>query len=195
MFLFLFVVPGTGAADDRSGEGPAILGVSDRDALLELTFVSLRVGVASSLPGSRPNLCGEIAPSTVLSFEACGNGGGFLHREGGGDFAHFRVNASPLQISIDDSLRLAPRVGVGFSELEVGQDDPGFVFGPPAGIANSTSGPEVSSSIEARSESFLGFELIGALTVGVAYFRYAPRLSLPERPVQPFAAAELGVGW
>jgi hypothetical protein len=156
---------------------------------------NLRVGGSTADDNRRPTICAEVGIAFGVSAEGCGTGSGFLHRDDGGEMAHFRAKVRIARRPVrGGAVDLA--LGAGFAELEVGRDDPGFDFGAPGGVEpTSVAGPESSISAQYLAPLGRGFELIANASVGLAYFRHAPELAVPQSRLQPFASFELGVGW
>ena len=163
---------------------------------LDGQWLNLRIGATAPAAGFRPTLCAEVAPLPFFSTELCGNGSGFLHADGQGDLAHFRTKLRAPFFDVGAGFSISPQLGVGFAELEVGADGPGFVFGAPTTSSpGSVAGPEAMLGLQARYALPFGFDALGNLSLGAAYFHYAPELVRPQARVQPFAGVELGVGW
>lgn len=155
-------------------------------------YGNLRIGASTS--STRPTLCLELAPLERLSVEACGNGSGFLHHEAEPELAHFRAHF--LLASWKTPLFwLQPRLSAGFAELQLGADGSGFHFEDTGPSGVETAGPELGASLRALLPVSAGFELVGELGLGAAYFHHAPRLLRPQAAFQPTAAFSLGVGF
>lgn len=157
-------------------------------------YVNLRGGATTGSSNRRPELCLEVSPIELLSAEACGTGSGFLHNAPDPEIAHFRAKITFL------TRRLAlatfdARAGLGFAELQVGEDGPGFHFGGVGPTGTETAGPEAGLFLRAMVPLGLGFELVGELSLGAAYFAHAGSLVRPMRPLQPFAALNVGIGF
>lgn len=161
------------------------------------TYVSFRVGAATS--ATRPQLCLGVSPLEMVALEGCGTGGGFLHNEPGTDITHFRGKVRLTSVELDTgegtSAWVEPWLGVGFAELEVGADTPGFSFEGASPGRVSTAGPDVGASLRGTVPLAAGFEVIGEVGVGLAFFAYAPLLVVPQDPLQPQASVNLGLGW
>lgn len=155
--------------------------------------INLRTGLASSDEVNRPTVCVEIVTWWAISAESCGTGSGILHDKVGRQLAHFRINRPVTGWSMGGGWT-ALRAGIGFAELEVAEDRPGFDFGVPQ-QPGSVAGPEGAVSLQWMTPLGGGVELVGNATVGLAWFSGADRLVLPQNDLQPFAALELGVGW
>ena len=156
--------------------------------------VNFRVGAASSDTVGRPTMCLEVVPWSSLSIEGCGTGSGLLYKEGGQQIAHFRAKwmawNSPW---LSGLFRVQP--GVGFAELEVGNDELGFSFGGASRELTSTAGPEMSTSVSYLAPLGARFEFIAEATLGAAYFAHASALNEPRNETQLFASVEIGVGF
>ncbi len=133
---------------------------------------NLRVGAATNADNERASICIEVALWRKLSVEGCGNGSGILHIPRG---------------------NLVVQGGLGFAELQVGKDDPGFEFGSPSG--QSAAGAEGALSVQYLAPFGRGFEFIASSAMGMAYIRGANELPTAPSRAQPFASFELGIGW
>lgn len=151
------------------------------------------MGLASSDEVQRPTVCLEVVALWTASVEGCGTGSGILHDEVGRQLAHFRLNV-PFRRDAVAGGWSSLRAGVGFAELEVGPDRPGFDFGEPD-QPGSTAGPDGSVSMQWMRPLGSGIELVATATVGVAWFSGADRLVIPQDAIQPYAALEIGAGW
>jgi hypothetical protein len=155
-------------------------------------WVNLRVGAGTS--SGKMVLCGEVEPLERLSLEACGTGSELLHQEHPREISHYRMKYRLASWKTEIGW-LQPRVGLGFAELQVGEDDVGFDFGGVGPRGTSTSGPEASFGLRALYPLGAGIELVGELNLGAAWFRFAPDLTTPLSAFQPTAAVSFGVGW
>lgn len=155
--------------------------------------VNLRVGLASSDAVNRPTVCLEVVALWSTSVEGCGTGSGILHDEVGRQMAHFRLNLPARRDRFAGGWS-AVRAGLGFAELEVGPDRPGFDFGDPD-QPNSVAGPDAAISVQWIRSLGGGIELVATGTLGVAWFAGADRLIRPQAEAQPYVAFEIGAGW
>jgi hypothetical protein len=155
-------------------------------------YVNLRVGGSSGSQGFV--LCAEVAPLSMLSVEACGNGSGVLHNEFTPEIAHFRANLRITSLKMDMGW-LEPRVSAGFAEMQVGADSAGFSFAGVGPTGSDTAGPELGASLRALFPVYGGVEIVGDFSVSAAYFHYADELARPQSSVQPSVALSLGVGF
>ena len=90
-------------------------------------YANLRVGASSANTNQRPTLCREVEPVLAWSIEACGTGQGFLHDEPGKELAHFRAKWRGGDWQWREAyFGVGPAIG--FVELQVGDDEPGFDF-------------------------------------------------------------------
>ncbi|MBP6631620.1 MAG: hypothetical protein KA297_19435 [Kofleriaceae bacterium] len=156
--------------------------------------VNLRAGAASTDTVGRPTLCVEVTVVAALGVETCGTGAGLLHHEDGQEMAHFRAHWTALARALPSGeLRL--RGGLGFAELQLGDDQPGFQFGGPGGDRLSVAGPEASLSAQWLVPAWRDLDVLANLTAGAAHFSGAAELVAPQRKTQAFVSFELGVGW
>lgn len=156
--------------------------------------LSLRLGGASTDSVGRPTICADVRIVSGFSVEACGTGAQLLHNEPGREMAHFRANYAFLEGSLPKGRGLL-RGGLGFAELQVGEDEAGFDFEGPEGKRGSVAGAEASLSAQWLLPIAGDFEMIANATAGAAVFRNADRLVEPQSAVQPFVSFELGIGW
>lgn len=155
-------------------------------------WANFRVGASSN--NSRAELCLEVAPLELVSLEACGTGSGFLHHDPAPEIAHFR---SRVKLTSWDTPvgSLQPRVGLGFAELQVGEDDGGFQFFGVGPRGVETAGPELGLGLRALTPIAAGFELVSEFTFSTAYFPHAPRLVRPQGVWQPTLSLSVGIGF
>jgi hypothetical protein len=157
--------------------------------------VNLRLGNATSDSTGRPTICVDVRIWAGLGVESCGTGQGIIHDEPGQELAHFRATWSVLERATSAGTgRL--RGGIGWAELQVGVDHPGFHFGDPDKTdRGSVAGPEAAVQAQWLVPLSAGVEVIASVTGGVAVFADADKLITPQNNVQPFASFELGLGW
>lgn len=117
---FILVATSGAARAEPVDGGPS----TDQDAPIKHR-INVRAGLASSDDVGRPAICLEVVTVFAVSVEGCGTGSGILHDEVGRQIAHFRANV-PLVRRRAWGGRLSLRGGLGFAELEVGPDRPGF---------------------------------------------------------------------
>jgi hypothetical protein len=156
--------------------------------------LSLRLGGASTDTVGRPTICADVRVVSAFSLEACGTGAQLLHNEAGREMAHFRANYSFLEGAMPRG-RGRLRGGLGFAELQVGEDEAGFDFDGPSGKRGSVAGPEASVSAQWLLPLAGDFEMIANATAGAAVFSNADELIEPQGAVQGFVSFELGIGW
>lgn len=174
-----------------AARGDAVAGQLDQQVPAR-NYVNLRVGASSS--SARPEVCMEVSPIELLGLEGCGTGSGFLHHDPDPEIAHFRAKLKLTSWNTKIGW-VQPRIALGFAELQIGEDDHGFDFFGTGASGNETAGPELGASVRTLFPVYEGFELIGELAVGAAYFRHAPRLTRPHSPFQPSASFSVGFGW
>jgi hypothetical protein len=159
-------------------------------------YVNLRLGpsLTQEQMVDRPNICMEVAPIRLMSVEACGTGSGFLHTDPAPEFAHFRTNWHLTDWRAGEGW-LRPRLGVGFTELQVGEDAPGFHFTSAGPNGVETAGPEATVSVQYLRNVGGGLQFVGELHAGFAWLPHAPALVTPMSAAQSFAGFTIGVGF
>ncbi|HEU4611789.1 MAG TPA: hypothetical protein VFS15_06915 [Kofleriaceae bacterium] len=157
--------------------------------------INMRLGGATSDTTGRPTICVDVRIWSGLGVESCGTGQGVIHDEPGHELAHFRATWSVLEHATSSgTARL--RGGIGWAELQVGVDHPGFHFGEPDPTERgSVAGPEAAVQGQWLVPLGKGVEAIASVTAGLALFADADQLILPQQNLQPFASFELGLGW
>lgn len=155
-------------------------------------YVNLRAGVSTG--SSRLEMCLEISPLAALSVEACGTGSEFLAHARSPELAHYRAKYTLTQWKTEVGW-LQPRVGLGFTELQVDEDDPGFQFFGVGPRGAETAGPEASLGIRGLYPLGSYFELVGELSFSMAWLKYAPQLATPQPRLQPAVSFTLGAGF
>lgn len=156
--------------------------------------LNFRVGMASSDLNGHPTLCLDVNIAFGFGVETCGTGAQVLHNDPGQEMSHYRINYTVLEKNLWKGT-LHARGGLGFSEMQVGQDDPGFVFGGTNRDRGSTSGPEAALSAQWLLPMYKGFDFVVTGTAGLAYFAHAEDLASTKSDVQGFASIEAGIGW
>jgi len=156
--------------------------------------INLRLGGATTDSTGHPTICVDVRIVAGVGVESCGTGEGILYDGGGVEMAHFRGTFSFLERATERGTgRL--RGGVGWAELQVGVDHPGFRFGSPDGERGSVAGPEAAMQGQWLVPLKGGVEAVISMTVGAAYFASAHELITPRDRLQPFASFEVGLGW
>lgn len=155
-------------------------------------YGNLRLGASSTNENGRPQLCLELSPWQRLSVESCGTGAGLLHDEPRREVMHLHLKWSLLERKTPVGY-LAPRVGLGFSELQVGVDRVGFRFTDTDGV--ETAGPSGSLGLRLAYPVAGGVDLVGDLSVGAAWMRHAPELVAGQSEWLPSMALTVGVGF
>lgn len=156
--------------------------------------VNLRIGFDSSNDDGRATVCADINIALGFGIEACGTGNQVWHNDSGEELSHYRVNYSFAERSLWEGT-LHVRGGLGFAEMQVGKDSPGFVFGGTGADRASTSGPEGALSAQWLLPMYKGFDFVVTATGGLAYFAHAGELATTKSSVQSFVSIEAGVGW
>jgi hypothetical protein len=157
--------------------------------------VNLRLGNATSDSTGRPTICLDVRIWRGLGVESCGTGQGIIHDQAGSELAHFRATWSVYERATSAGTGRI-RGGVGWAELQVGVDHPGFHFGEPDQVdRGSVAGPEAAVQGQWLVPLGKGIEAVASVTAGLAMFANADKLVTPQSNVQPFASLELGLGW
>lgn len=156
--------------------------------------INVRGGIASSDHNGRPTICVDVRIAFDVALETCGTGAGLVGDVSGADMAHFRAHYAFLRGRFDEAT-LRVRGGVGFAELQVGLDRPGFTFDGPDDSRGAVSGPEISLSAQMLAPIYKGFDFVLTGTAGLAVFRRADELVVPQGELQPFISIEAGIGW
>ena len=157
--------------------------------------INLRVGNATSDSTGRPTICVDVRIMRGFGAETCGTGQGVIHDQAGTELAHFRGTFS-FRSRRTSTGTAKLRGGVGFAELQVGVDHPGFHFGEPDAVERgSVAGPEAVVQAQYLVPLGKGIEAIASLTAGVAVFANADKLVSPQSNTQPFVSGEIGFGW
>lgn len=155
----------------------------------------MRGGVAATSGGSGGTICAEATPHRYVSIEACGNGGGFLYPEAGDDLMHVRAEGNvPLLRTGRAGLTL--QAGVGFAELQRGEDAPGFRFGAAdSPDQRDGAGADGSLSLKARLWATPGVYTSFELNGGAAWIPAAPVILGRGGPLVPYTQATVGLGF
>lgn len=155
---------------------------------------NLRVGFDSSNNDGRATVCADISIAFGFGVEACGTGNQVWHDDPGEEMSHYRVNYTIAELSLWTGT-LHARGGLGFAEMQVGLDSPGFVFGGTGADRASTSGPEGALSAQWLLPMYKGLDFVVTATGGLAYFAHAGELVTTKSSMQSFASIEAGIGW
>lgn len=155
-------------------------------------FGNLTLGLSTA--GSGTAICGELSPWHRIGIQACGNGAGFLHQQDQPEIAHFLAKAGLGRWRLHKG-ELEARAGLGFAELQLGADEPGFDFDGVGAQGHSTSGPETAASLRGLWPMAAGFEVVAEVSGYLAWFRHAGTLVRPQARWQPSATFSLGVGF
>lgn len=155
-------------------------------------YVNLRLGVSSG--SKRLEMCLELSPLESFSLEGCGTGSEILHHENSPELAHFRAKYTLTQWKTELGW-LQPRIGLGFTELQVGADDAGFKFFGVGPRGVETAGPEASLGLRGLYPLGAYFDVVGELSFSMAWLKHAPQLLIPQSALQPALSFTLGAGF
>ncbi len=156
---------------------------------------NLRIGAATTDSNGHPTLCLDVRVWRGLGVESCGTGQAVLHDDPGYEMAHFRATWSLVERAMPPGGTVRLRGGVGWAEMQVGVDHPGFRFNTLDGDRGSVAGPEASVQGQWLMPLGGGIEAVGSATIGAAVFASANQLVIPQDRLQPFASFEVGLGW
>ncbi len=168
-----------------------------REPVAGWAVFELRGGLASSAAGARTMLCAEASPHRLLALEACGSGSGFLYAAAPGavDIVHFRAEAS-IPILTEGRTDLVLQAGAGFTEVQRGQDAPGFAFGPARSPDQvEGAGPSGSVALKARGWVRPGAYVSAEVDGGAAWIPAAPTVLGTAGPLRPFVTVSVGAGF
>lgn len=172
-----------------------------------MTAASIQASTNRSRTGSTCASAGQppTPPATRRSAWTFGSRSGSASRRAARDrrcsttsratrWPHFRVNYSILDRSLWKGT-LHARGGIGFAELQLGKDNPGFNFGGPDADRGSVAGPEAALSAQWLLPMYKKLDFVVTGTAGLAYFTGAPQLATSKSELQSFVSVEAGVGW
>lgn len=188
--LALALAPAVAFADEPADDGAATPGQGPQVE----NRVNVRLGKSSADTDGRPSICVDVRVYWRFGIETCGTGQAIIHNDPGQEMMHLRANYTFADRSLWKGT-LNARGGIGFAELQIGPDDPGFVFGRPAHNGNSTAGPEAAFSAQWLLPLYKKIDFVMTATAGLAYFAGAPELSTSKTELQGFASLEAGIGW
>ena len=156
---------------------------------------SVRVGANQDRSGSRQEICLALSPFRRWSLETCGTGAGFLAPASPNpDLAHFRLRHDAWRRDLRSGWLVAGWQ-LGFAELEIGDDDPGFYFGSVGPRALETAGPSLGASLRWTHPLRNHLFVFGELNGNMAYFHHAPALLRPQSPWFPSLSVSIGLGF
>lgn len=181
----LLAAPRVGASDPGPTEGG---GTAAR------TYFQARIGASSGDKNGRPQVCVEVAPHRKVSLQGCGTGAGIWHRDPSPEIAHFRADWHLFAVPLAGGA-FEPLVGLGFAELQVGNDAPGFSFGGTGPTKVETAGPEAVVSGRWTRPLVNGLAFIADVHFGAAYFAHAPELAVPRPRLHVFLGLGAGMGF
>jgi hypothetical protein len=156
--------------------------------------INFRVGAATTDTNGHPTICLDVRVVRGFGIESCGTGQALLHDDPGYEMAHFRGTYSLLEGPVWKGTGHV-RGGLGFAEMQVGIDHPGFQFGSPDKDRGSVSGPEASLSGQLLLPLYKGVDFVMTGTAGLALFQHADELVQTKSNLQSFVSVEAGIGW
>lgn len=184
------LAPAIARAEDPVDGG----GASSSDHPPVVNRFNLRVGAATTDTNGHPTICLDINVFRGFGVESCGTGAQLLHNDPGYEMAHFRINYSIAEGNVWKGTGHV-RGGLGFAEMQVGIDHPGFHFGSPDADKGSVAGPEASLSGQLLLPMYKGLDFVMTGTAGLALFDHADQLVVTKSNLQSFVSVEAGIGW
>lgn len=156
--------------------------------------LDLRVGADTAGSLEAPQVCMEGYPIAWLSVEACGNGSGIWRQNVGTDVAHFRTRVRALH-SQNGRLEAELLPGIGFTEVQVGEDRAGFLFGQARSADQvEAAGAEASLSAKVRVWVDRAYFVVD-VNAGAAIIPAQPVVTGATGPVLGFGAVTVGAGF
>lgn len=158
-------------------------------------LLELRGGLDTVGGGRVPQICGEVHVLRYLALDACGTGATWFHQQAADEMSHYRVEGSvPLLADGRGELWLQP--GLGFAEVQAGNDAAGFRFrDTPEPGQNEAAGPEATVSVKGRLWLHERVYGIAEANAGLAHIPAAPAVMGIGSPTVPSATLTLGVGF
>jgi len=157
--------------------------------------VELRGGIDSFGDGQVPQICGEVHPIRYLSLDACGTGSGWFFQRPTDEMSHYRAELDlPLLSRGRAEAWLQP--GLGFAEVQRGEDAGGFRFGDRVD-AGQVEAAGAEATLSGRGRLWFherAFAVVEA-NLGLAYIPGAPEAVGAPSPTVPSAALSIGAGF
>jgi hypothetical protein len=156
--------------------------------------LDLRIGADTVSSLDSPVICLEGYPLKWLTLEGCGTGAGLWHTPTGPELSHYRTRIRALH---SDNGRVDAELlpGIGFSELQVGADQAGFLFGKPREEGQiEAAGAEASLSGKVRvwvDRAYIVFDV----NAGAAFIPAAPVVTGASGPIVGFGGLSVGAGF
>lgn len=187
----LLAFTGTASATSGASEHAAVVRApAEESKEPPPRYVDLRIGASTS---AHAIICGQLSYGPV-SIEGCGTGAGILHNDPIPELSHYRVHLAIASFPSPIGW-LSPRIGVGFSEMQIGADAAGFAFTDVDELGAATAGPSASVGLQSLVRLGAGFELVTDLSLFTAWFAHAPKLARPQAPWQVGLVLSAGVGF
>ncbi|TNE87872.1 MAG: hypothetical protein EP330_16370 [Deltaproteobacteria bacterium] len=157
--------------------------------------LDLRVGVDTAASLDTPQVCMEGYPLAWWTIEACGNGSGIWHNNPQAtDIAHFRTRIRALHAQNGRTeAEILP--GIGFTEIQVGEDRAGFLFGE-ARSEDQVEAAGAEASVSGKVRIWLERTyLVVDVNAGAAIIPAQPVVTGATGPVLGFGAVTVGAGF
>lgn len=183
------------ADEEETEEAPeTAITIFDEAPATPRNFGNFRAGAGSSTENGHPYLCLEVSPLAFLAFEGCGTGSGFLHDDQAPETAHFRSKLRMGSYQFRGGF-LQPHLALGFAELQVAEDSPGFDFAGTGPDGVETAGPEAGLGMRWVYPLSRTVEFVGDAALSYAWMPHAPELTDPHSAHIVTASFTLGVGF
>lgn len=187
--MLLAVVSFFGAADV-----PNVSADAHVNELATRTYINMRLGALAAPAAASTQICLEVDATADFGVDACGNASIFSPGKAAPELALFRGKLrGPSYESADGNVE--SWLGIGFAELQVGADAPGFYFLDTGPYGVETSGPVVTGSARGLLPLGMGTELVAEISLGVAYLPHAVELPIPQSPFQSLVSFSVGAGF
>lgn len=183
-----------GGEDDAEEAPPTSVTITESAPDAPRNFGNFRAGAGSSSENGHAYLCLEGSPLAFFALEACGTGSGFLHEDESPETAHFRTKLTPRVWKYREGF-LAPHLDLGFAELQIAEDTPGFDFRGTGPDGVETAGPEAGLGVRLLYPLSRYVEIVGDMSVGYAWLPHAPELVDPHPEHVVSASFSFGVGF
>ena len=157
-------------------------------------ILDLRLGADTVSALDAPIVCMEGYPLAWLSVEACGTGANVWHQPTGPEMSHYRTRIRAMHAT-DGRLEAELLPGIGFSEVQVGPDAPGFLFGRPRTDDQvEAAGAEASLSGKIRYWTGKTYVVVD-VNAGAAIVPAAPVVTGATGPLLGFGGITVGAGF
>ncbi|TNE87115.1 MAG: hypothetical protein EP330_19275 [Deltaproteobacteria bacterium] len=156
--------------------------------------LDLRIGADTVSSLDAPVVCLEGYPLAWLSLEGCGTGANLWHIPTGPELSHYRTRVRALKAN-DGRIDAELLVGLGFAEVQVGQDQAGFLFGQ-AREEDQVEASGAEGSVSGKVRWWTGKTyMVMDLNVGAAVIPANPVVTGATGPILGFGGVSVGAGF